>query len=76
MVMLPKVVNVSGKSTDESPVTLTALTETKRASTQETPSSVDAGSLSSKVPRPINTANPSEIRRGPESLRVKFVSGF
>ena len=34
---LPKVVNVTGYSTDESPVTLVALTETKRASTQEIP---------------------------------------
>ena len=73
---LPKVVNVAGKFTDESPVTLTALTETKKASTQEMPSWVDAGSFSSKVPRPINAANPSAIRRGAESLRVKFASGF
>jgi hypothetical protein len=34
---LPKVVNVFGKSTDESPVTLAALTETKSAFTQEIP---------------------------------------
>ena len=73
---LPKVVNVAGKFTDESPVTLTALTETKKASTQEMPSWVDAGSFSSKVPRPINAANPSAIRRGAESFRVKFASGF
>jgi len=74
--VLPNVVNVAGKSTEESPVTLTALTETKRASTQEMPSWVDAGSFSNKVPRPINAANPSAIRRGAESLRVKLVSGF
>jgi len=35
--MLPKCVNVCENSTEESPVTLAALTETKRASTQEIP---------------------------------------
>jgi hypothetical protein len=68
----PNFVKVSENSTDESPVTLAALTETKRASTQEIPPKVDAGSFNSKVPSPINTANPITIRRGAESLRNKF----
>src|SRR5918993_1669106 len=65
---IPKVVNVPGKGTDVSPVTLTALTETKKASTQEIPPWVEVGSFNSKVPRPMNTANPMAIRRGAESL--------
>ena len=74
--MLPKVVNIAGKLTEESPVTLTALTETKKASTQEMPSWVDAGSFSTKVPTLINAVNPSAIRRGAENLRIMFTSGF
>jgi hypothetical protein len=70
--MSPNLVKVSENSTDESPVTLTALTETKRASTQEIPSCVDIGSFNSKVPRPINATNPMAIRRGAESLRNKI----
>jgi hypothetical protein len=70
---VPKVVNMPGKGTDVSPVTLTALTETKKASTQEIPSWVDVGSFNNKVPRPMNNANPMAIRRGAESLRVKVV---
>jgi hypothetical protein len=50
-------------------VTLAALTETKRASTQAIPSWVDAGNFSSKVPRPMSAANPMMIRRGAENLR-------
>src|SRR5215210_8391032 len=65
---IPKVVNVSGKGTVASPVTLTALTETKKASTQEIPPLVNVGSFNNKVPRPMNTANPIAIRRGAESL--------
>jgi hypothetical protein len=70
---VPKVVTMPGKGTDVSPVTLTALTETKMASTQEIPPWVDVGSFNNKVPRPMNTANPMAIRRGAESLRVKVV---
>jgi hypothetical protein len=65
----PKVVKVAGKGTEESPVTLTALTEVKKASTQWIPSRVDAGSFSSKVPTRMSTANPAAMRRGAESLR-------
>jgi hypothetical protein len=65
----PKVVKAVGKGTDESPVTLTALTEVKKASAQEISSRVDAGSFNSKVPARMSTANPAAMRRGAESLR-------
>ena len=50
-------------------MTLTALTEVKKASAQEIPSRVDAGSFNSKVPARMSTANPAAMRRGAESLR-------
>ena len=47
----PKVVKVAGKSTVERPVALTALTDTKSASSQEMPSCVEAGSLARALSR-------------------------
>jgi hypothetical protein len=44
--------------TVESPVTLPELTETKKASTQEMPDSVEAGSFRSRVPSAMRAAKP------------------
>jgi hypothetical protein len=49
---------VARKSTVESPVRLTALTETKNAWIQDMPPWVEAGSLSRSVPSAITAAKP------------------
>ena len=60
-------------ATVESPVTLPELTETKNASAQDIPASVEAGSFRSKVPSTINARNPPTIRRGVENRRDNAV---
>jgi hypothetical protein len=71
----PKGVNVFGKLTVESPVTLEALTDTKRASAHEIPRWVDAGIFSKMAPATMSVAKPAAMSRGAENLENRDSPG-